>query len=133
MPADPLDPPKFKHKRLPKPSASASPPVPIMHSPPRPVTVKDQQDWKIPPCISNWINPKGYTIPLDKRLAADGRALHDVHINNNYAILSEALYLAEHMAREAVAIRSKLSEGDSHEGEGKERMQAQGTCSEGMF
>nr|POE88454.1 isoform 2 of snw/ski-interacting protein [Quercus suber] len=65
MPADPLDPPKFKHKRLPKPSASASPPVPIMHSPPCPVTVKDQQDWKIPPCISNWINPKGYTIPLD--------------------------------------------------------------------
>uniref|UniRef100_A0A7N2KLT6 SKI-interacting protein SKIP SNW domain-containing protein n=1 Tax=Quercus lobata TaxID=97700 RepID=A0A7N2KLT6_QUELO len=35
MLADPLDPPKFKHKRLPKPSASASPPVPIMHSPPR--------------------------------------------------------------------------------------------------
>ncbi|KAK7816195.1 snw/ski-interacting protein [Quercus suber] len=58
MPADPLDPPKFKHKCLPKPSASASPPVPIMHSPPCPVTVKDQQDWKIPPCISNWINPK---------------------------------------------------------------------------
>ena len=31
------------------------------------------QDWKIPPCVSNWKNAKGYTIPLDKRLAADGR------------------------------------------------------------
>ncbi|KAG6772127.1 hypothetical protein POTOM_023523 [Populus tomentosa] len=106
MPVDPLEPPKFKHKRVPK--ASGSPPVPVMHSPPRPVTVKDQQDWKIPPCISNWKNPKGYTIPLDKRLAADGRGLQDVQINDNFAKLSEALYVAEQKAREAVAMRSKV-------------------------
>ena len=106
MPVDPLDPPKFKHKRVPK--ASGSPPVPVMHSPPRPVTVKDQQDWKIPPCISNWKNPKGYTIPLDKRLAADGRGLQDVQINDNFAKLSEALYVAEQKAREAVSMRSKV-------------------------
>lgn len=106
MPVDPLEPPKFKHKRVPR--ASGSPPVPIMHSPPRPVTVKDQQDWKIPPCISNWKNPKGYTIPLDKRLAADGRGLQDVQINDNFAKLSEALYVAEQKAREAVAMRSKV-------------------------
>ena len=37
------------------------------------VTVQDQQAWKIPPCVSNWKNARGYTIPLDKRLAADGR------------------------------------------------------------
>ena len=49
--------------------------MPQMHSPPRNITAKDQADWKIPPCISNWKNPKGYTIPLDKRLAADGRGL----------------------------------------------------------
>ncbi|KAI4347074.1 hypothetical protein L6164_007923 [Bauhinia variegata] len=106
MPVDPLEPPKFKHKRVPK--ASGSPPVPVMHSPPRPVTVKDQQDWKIPPCISNWKNPKGYTIPLDKRLAADGRGLQDVQINDNFAKLSESLYVAEQKAREAVAMRSKV-------------------------
>lgn len=23
-------------------------------------TVKEQNDWKIPPCISNWKNPKGF-------------------------------------------------------------------------
>ncbi|CAI9100423.1 OLC1v1037427C1 [Oldenlandia corymbosa var. corymbosa] len=106
MPVDPLEPPKFKHKRVPK--ASGSPPVPVMHSPPRPVTVKDQQDWKIPPCISNWKNPKGYTIPLDKRLAADGRGLQDVQINDNFAKLSEALYVAEQKAREAVEMRNKV-------------------------
>ncbi|EPS60134.1 hypothetical protein M569_14669 [Genlisea aurea] len=105
-PVDPLEPPKFKHKRVPK--ASGSPPVPVMHSPPRPVTVKDQQDWKIPPCISNWKNPKGYTIPLDKRLAADGRGLQEVQINDNFAKLSEALYVAEQKAREAVAMRTKV-------------------------
>ncbi|XP_050219923.1 SNW/SKI-interacting protein-like [Mercurialis annua] len=106
MPVDPLDPPKFKHKRVPK--ASGSPPVPLMHSPARPVTVKDQQDWKIPPCISNWKNPKGYTIPLNKRLAADGRGLQDVQINDDFAQLSESLYVAEQKAREAVAMRSKV-------------------------
>ncbi|KAH7404583.1 hypothetical protein KP509_15G032900 [Ceratopteris richardii] len=106
MPKDPLEPPKFKHKRVPR--ASGSPPVPVMHSPPRPVTVKDQQDWKIPPCISNWKNPKGYTIPLDKRLAADGRGLQSVQINDNFAKLSEALYVAEQKAREAVEMRSKI-------------------------
>lgn len=106
MPKDPLEPPKFKHKRVPK--ASGSPPVPVMHSPPRAVTVKDQQDWKIPPCISNWKNPKGYTIPLDKRLAADGRGLQEVQINDNFAKLSEALYVSEQKAREAVEARSKI-------------------------
>lgn len=32
-------------------------------------------DWKIPPSISNWKNNKGYTIPLEMRLRADGRTL----------------------------------------------------------
>jgi SNW domain-containing protein 1 len=74
--------------------------------------VKEQQDWKIPPCISNWKNAKvcivffitlfdrddffkGYTIPLDKRLAADGRGLQSTHINENFAKLAEALYTAD--------------------------------------
>ncbi|KAG5575364.1 hypothetical protein H5410_055498 [Solanum commersonii] len=104
---DPMEPPKFKHKKVPR--ASGSPPVPVMHSPPRPVTVKDQQDWKIPPCISNWKNPKGYTIPLDKRLAADGSAGFDeVKINDNFPKLAEALYVATEKATEAIAMRSKV-------------------------
>lgn len=83
------------------PRGGGSPPVPIMHSPPRPVSVKDQQDWKIPPSISNWKNPKGYTIPLDKRLAADGRGLQETAINDSFAKFTEALYMAESSARQA--------------------------------
>lgn len=71
-----------------------------MHSPPRAVSAKEQQDWKIPPCISNWKNAKGYTIPLDKRLAADGRGLQETAINDGFAKFTEALYVAEQNARQ---------------------------------
>ena len=105
-PSDPLEPPKFRHKKVPR--GPGSPPVPVMHSPPRSVDAKEQADWKIPPSISNWKNPKGYTIPLDKRLAADGRGLQEVQINDNSARLSGALYLAEQKAREAVETRARI-------------------------
>ena len=50
----------------------------------------------------------GYTIPLDKRLAADGRGLQSSHINENFAKLSEALYIADRKAREAVEMRAQV-------------------------
>ena len=103
---DPLEPPKFKHKRVPR--GPGSPPVPVLHSPPRKLTKEDQLDWKIPPCISNWKNRKGYTIPLDKRLAADGRGLQEATINDNFAKLSEAMYVAEQKAREAIEVRARI-------------------------
>eukprot|EP01012_Entosiphon_sulcatum_P009506 TRINITY_DN1536_c0_g1_i1.p1 TRINITY_DN1536_c0_g1~~TRINITY_DN1536_c0_g1_i1.p1 ORF type:complete len:424 (-),score=83.98 TRINITY_DN1536_c0_g1_i1:67-1338(-) len=106
-PVDPLEPPKFKFKKT--PDGPPSPPAPVMHSPPRKLTVKDQADWKVPPCISNWKNPKGYTIPLHQRLAADGRALQEVTINDRFAQLAEALYTAERAAREEVESRTKIS------------------------
>ena len=79
-----------------------------MHSPPRKVTAQEQADWKIPPCISSWKNQKGYTIPLDKRLAADGRGLQDVQISDKFAKISEALYIAERKSREAIEIRQQI-------------------------
>eukprot|EP00916_Digyalum_oweni_P001896 GHVL01003656.1.p1 GENE.GHVL01003656.1~~GHVL01003656.1.p1 ORF type:complete len:440 (+),score=93.45 GHVL01003656.1:619-1938(+) len=103
---DPLEPPKFKHKRIPR--GPGTPPPPVNHSPPRKLTAKDQQEWKIPPCVSNWKNQKGYTIPLDKRLAADGRNLKDNAINDKFASLSESLYLAERKAREEISIRNDM-------------------------
>ena len=104
---DPLEPPKFKiNKKIPQ--APPSPPPPVMHSPTRKVTVKEQQEWKIPPCISNWKNAKGYTIPLDKRLAADGRGLQQTHINEKFAKLAEALYIADRKAREEVEMRAQM-------------------------
>ncbi|EDO40504.1 predicted protein [Nematostella vectensis] len=107
MQKDPMEPPRFKtNKKIPR--GPPSPPAPVMHSPNRKVTVKEQQDWKIPPCISNWKNARGYTIPLDKRLAADGRGLQDPHINDKFAKLAEALYIADRKAREAVEMRAQL-------------------------
>lgn len=104
---DPLEPPRFKiNKKIPR--GPPSPPAPVLHSPSRKVTVKEQKEWKIPPCISNWKNAKGYTIPLDKRLAADGRGLQQVHINEKFAKMAEALYIADRKAREAVEARAQL-------------------------
>eukprot|EP00736_Rhodelphis_marinus_P006422 Rmarinus@m.16189 len=106
MQEDPLDPPKFRRKKIPK--GPGSPPVPVMHSPPRNVSFEDQKNWKIPPCVSNWKNAKGHTIPLDKRLAADGRSLQDVQISDNFAKLSDTLDIAMRQAREELEHRSAM-------------------------
>ncbi|RIB28610.1 SKIP/SNW domain-containing protein [Gigaspora rosea] len=127
MPVDPMEPPKFKHKKIPR--GPPSPPAPVLHSPPRKVSAKEQQEWVIPPCISNWKNAKGYTIPLDKRLAADGRGLQEVTINDNFAKLSEALFTADRHAREEVRqralMREKLAQKEKEEKERRLRMLAQ--------
>lgn len=100
---DPILPPKHRHKRVPRPAGS--PPVTVLHSPPRPASRKDAEEWKVPPCVSDWKNPKGYSIPLDQRVAADGRRMQEVQISDGFASLTEALYVAEQKAREAVEMR----------------------------
>jgi SNW domain-containing protein 1 len=105
---DPMEPPKFKHKKIPR--GPPSPPPPVMHSPPRKLTAEDQEMWKIPPPVSNWKNPKGFTIALDKRLAADGRGLQEVTINDGFARLSEALFMADRHAREEVRQRATMQQ-----------------------
>mmetsp|Transcript_100348 Transcript_100348/g.197020 ORF Transcript_100348/g.197020 Transcript_100348/m.197020 type:complete len:641 (+) Transcript_100348:23-1945(+) len=103
---DPLEPPKHKHTRAPR--GPPSPPVPVLHSPPRKITVADQQAWKVPPCVSNWKNARGFIIPLDKRIAADGRNLQEVTINNKFATMSEALFIAERKATEDLKMRNDI-------------------------
>ncbi|KAJ3370337.1 mRNA splicing protein [Allomyces arbusculus] len=127
MPVDPFEPPKFGFKRL--PPGPPSPPPPVMHSPPRKLTKEERDDWKIPPCISNWKNAKGYTIPLDKRLAADGRGLVQAVMNDKFALFSEALQIAERHSREEVRqralVQQKLSEKERALKEQEMRAQAQ--------
>jgi len=124
---DPMEPPKFKHKKIPR--GPPSPPPPVMHSPPRKLTAEDQEAWRIPPPVSNWKNPKGYTVPLDKRLAADGRGLQDVEINDKFAQFSEALFMADRHAREEVrqraAMQQRLAEKERAQKEEHLRMLAQ--------
>ncbi|KAI3323274.1 SKIP/SNW domain-containing protein [Xylariaceae sp. AK1471] len=124
---DPMEPPKFKHKKIPR--GPPSPPPPLLRSPPRKLTAEDQEAWKIPPPVSNWKNPKGFTVPLDKRLAADGRGLQDVTINDKFAQFSEALFMADRHAREEVRQRAlmqqRLAEKEKAQKEDSLRMLAQ--------
>lgn len=99
-PVDPMEPPRFAHRKA--PVNPPSPPVPVMHSPDRKLSKKEAANWNIPPVVSNWKNNRGYTISLDKRLAADGRGLQDHSINDRFGALAEALYQAERTARENV-------------------------------
>lgn len=107
-PRDPMEFVKFKHKRIPRDAGEE--PLPVMQSPPRKVTAKDQQDWKVVPCISNWKNGRGYTIPLEMRLSADGRNLRDFTVNEKFSKFADVMYMTEKEARKEVEERSKLQE-----------------------
>lgn len=90
-------PPLLKHRKLPK--GPGSPPPQLLRSPPHKPTKKDQEDWKVPPCISNWKNSKGYTIPIHMRLGAEGRALQHNTINEHFADIIDSLYIAERQSK----------------------------------
>lgn len=124
---DPLAPPKFKHTKV--PARPPSPPPPVLRSPPRKLTAQDQKDWYIPPSVSNWKNPKGYTIAIDKRMASDGRNLQTATINDNFAKLAESLAVADNKMRSEVsqrnAMRKKLKEKEEEERNERMRQLAQ--------
>ena len=103
---DPMMPPKHKHIKAPR--GPAEDPVPVLHAPPQKLSKEERDKWNVPACISNWKNTRGYTIPLDKRLAADGRGLREHTINSNFATLSESLYVAEKQARQEVRMRVQV-------------------------
>lgn len=105
-PVDPMLPPRFSHKKA--PVNPPSPPVPVMHSPERKLSKEEAANWHIPPVVSNWKNNRGYTISLEKRLAADGRDSIDHSINDRFAQMAEALYNAERSAREDVEKRAQI-------------------------
>lgn len=122
---DPMQPPKHMHRKAPR--GPAEDPVPVLHAPPEKLSAEERAAWNVPACISNWKNTRGYTIPLDKRLAADGRGLRDdATINSQFAVLSESLYVAERQAREEVRTRASvqkrlvLDERERREGELRE-------------
>lgn len=93
------------------------------------MTAKEQKEWVIPPCVSNWKNKKGFAIALDKRLAADGRGLVEHVINDKFATFAEAMYTADRLARDETHQRAKmeqaLAEKEKAEKEEHLRMLAQ--------
>lgn len=105
-PIDPMEPPRFALKKT--PARPPSPPVPVLHSPERKPTREEVADWAVPPAISNWKNNRGYTVPLDKRLAASNVGGEEQKINDRFATLAEAMYQAERSAREQVEQRAQM-------------------------
>ncbi|CAM9011019.1 unnamed protein product [Wickerhamomyces anomalus] len=135
---DPMAPKKFKQKKqMARPS---SPPAPVLHAPTRKATAEEQKQWYIPPAISNWKNPNGFTISLDKRLAVDGRDPNrdntEGDVNKNFIDLANALDEADKKAREDIkirnALRKKLAEKENREKEEKLRSLAQKAREEKM-
>ncbi|CAD7693333.1 unnamed protein product [Nyctereutes procyonoides] len=61
---DPMESPRFKiNKRIPQ--GPPSPPAP------------EQQEWKIPPCISNWKNAKGNAAQVERKMAQKEKEKHE--------------------------------------------------------
>lgn len=105
-PKDPLELPKFRNRIL--GGTKREEMIPILRPPSKKLTQEEIKEWSIPPSISNWKNPMGYTVPLDKRVQADTRDLIDISVNDRFASLSESLKLAEKNAREQIKLRNEL-------------------------
>lgn len=99
-----------------------------MHSPPRKLTAEDQAAWSIPPAISSWKNPKGYTRGIDKLLVSRPN-IEDVQISDKFSQLADSLSTADRVAREEVkqraAMQQKLAEKEKQKREESLRMLAQ--------
>ena len=109
-PIDPLSTNNYTFQKIPHSNTDPSIFVPVMHSPQRKITYEDQRDWKIPPCVSISKNPKGLVIPLDIRLANDGRNLKEFQVNKNFSKFADVLFLAEKRARAEIEERNRIAE-----------------------
>ena len=111
-PIDPLQPPRFKVKKVQKPIAEA--PAPVMHSHPRLSKLDKEQRklqsaaWKIPPEIFNRKNPKGFTISLDKRTMRNSLSDRPQSVGDSFGKMAEALAVAEQQALQELEMRSAL-------------------------
>ena len=77
LPVDPLSNIKYRHHKIPLSNSNEKNFVPVLQSAPVPLSLEEQKKWKIPPCVNMSNNPKGLVIPLDIRLANDGRNLRE--------------------------------------------------------
>ena len=119
--ADPLEPSVFRHKRL--PAAPGDAPTTILRAPAPKASKEELEMWRIPPAISNWKNPRGFVIPLEQRVGADGRHVQDHSVSERFASLAEELHAAEQKAREEISRRNELAKKQlAEEEEERERL-----------
>lgn len=134
---DPLQPNAHRAKKIVAPPVD-EPITPVFHKTDSAETTnkvsKEEKDmWKIPPAISSWKNPNGYTIGIDKRLTMDGRYNRDQmqahEINDGFLELSAALEKADRKARQELKLKAEakkqIAEEETREKEEKLRILAQ--------
>lgn len=134
---DPLQPNTVKTKKVVAPPVE-EPTTPIFHKSDSSdssikLSKEERAMWKIPPAISSWKNPNGYTIGLDKRLAMDGRyskeRMQAHEISEGFGKLSSALENAERKARQELKLRAEAKKQialeENREKEEKLRLLAQ--------
>ena len=110
LPVDPLSNLKYKHHKIPLSNTNEKNFVPVLHSAPAPLSLEEQNKWKIPPCVNMSNNPKGLVIPLDIRLANDGRNLREYKANKNFAKFADILAMTEKNVRKEIEERNKIAQ-----------------------
>ncbi|ANZ77027.1 BA75_03580T0 [Komagataella pastoris] len=124
---DPMLPSSVKHRKVPQ--GPPPPPPPVLHTSSKKASNEEQKNWHIPPAVSNWKNPKGFTIAVDKRMAAMADDPDRTNVNQEgFSNLAEALEKADKSARENIKLRNevqkKIKEKERLEQEEKLRLMA---------
>jgi SNW domain-containing protein 1 len=104
--SDPLDPSHFRNRK-PIP-LQQSDPAPILAAPPPKLTPEDERYWQVPTCVSNWKNPEGYVIPMDKRVGADARRFEQPGFSDKFANFSRALSTASTAIADSIAQKNMI-------------------------
>ena len=110
LPVDPLSNLKYRHHKIPLSFNDEKNFVPVLQEPAQKLSYEEQKKWKIPPCVNMSNNPKGLVIPLDIRLANDGRNLREYQANQNFAKFADILALTEKNVRKEIEERNKISQ-----------------------
>ena len=103
---DPLDPPRFRNRKV--LALQRDDPAPILTTPIEKLTPEEQKYWTVPACVSNWKNPEGYVIPMDKRVGADARRFEQPQLSTKFAPLAEALDVAVSSINASIAQRARV-------------------------
>ena len=110
LPVDPLSNLKYRHHKIPLSYNDEKNFVPVLQEPAQKLSYEEQKKWKIPPCVNMSNNPKGLVIPLDIRLANDGRNLREYQANQNFSKFADILALTEKNVRKEIDDRNKIAQ-----------------------
>lgn len=103
---DPLDPPHFRNRKA--IALQQDDPAPILTAPSEKLSTEEQSYWHVPTCVSNWKNPEGYVIPMDKRVAADARRFEQPELSDRFAVMAKALDEASNSIKESLARKHQI-------------------------